>query len=292
MNLKLTIIVLLFVNVIFSQIGINTESPNDAAAIELNSSLNLGFGGLKLPTVTKDQKVNVAVTPGSDGMILLIDYGNSRCLEIYDGIQNVWQKINCLNLDPVVLYSEDFESYVDGTGINSSGVSGDYPSSVSRWILNDVNGSLAPSDYVEIQSGVLEANDTNGPIQFDTQSIDITGYSNISFSLDISGSGTLEYDPSLHATDDTNAINDYVNVSYSVDNGPFVTITDFNGNGNANHTLLPYYLSGSSASAPYFPNDTVVFTGLSGSSLVIRVQFQNWAGDEFFYIDNIEVLGN
>ncbi|WP_405377907.1 hypothetical protein [Nonlabens sp. Asnod3-A02] len=279
--------------IISAQVGVNTDSPHPSTVLDIDSNNTINFGGLLIPSILEAQKSLVLTTIESEGTLLFVTYPSGvRCLEIYDGIQNVWQKINCLNLDPVILYSEDFESYVDGTGINSSGGSGDYPSSVSKWILNDVLGSLASSDYVETQSGVLEANDTNGPIQFDTQSIDITGYSNISFSLDISGSGTLEYNPSLHATDDTNMVNDYVNVSYSVDNGPFVTITDFNGNGNANHTLLPYYLSGGAGSAPYFPNDTVVFTGLSGSSLVIRVQFQNWAGDEFFYIDNIEVLGN
>ncbi len=276
-----------------AQVGINTDLPNAAAALDICGQNTVGYGGLSIPLVTESQRGLITTTPQSEGTIVFVSYTSGvRCLEVYDGLQDVWQKINCLNLDPIILYSEDFESYSSGTGINGSGDSGDYPASVSKWTLNDIYGSLASSDYVETQSGVLEINDTNGPIELDTQSINISGYSNISFSIDLSGTGELEYNPSLHSTDDTNTVNDYIDVSYSIDGGAFVTITDFNGNGTTHHTLIPYYVSGGAGSAPFFPDDTVTQTGLSGSTLVIRVRFQNWSGDEFFYVDNIIVTGN
>lgn len=277
----------------FSQVGINTRIPSDAAALDINANSVMGFGGLKLPTVTNLQKGSIAVTPASEATMLFVTYPNgSRCLEIYDGIGDNWQKINCLTLAPTILYTEDFESYATGTGINGAGNSGDYPGTVSKWTLTDINNTLSSSDYVETRSGLLEINDTNGPIEFETQSINISGYSNISFTLDLSGTGTLEYDPTLHSTDTTNMTNDYMNVSFSIDNGPFTTILDFNGNGTMHHTLVPYYTSGSGNTAPFFPDDTVTQSGISGSTLVIRVSFQNWAGDEYLYIDNIEVSGN
>lgn len=292
--MKITITVLLFVTMIVNaQVGINTDIPNDATALEIHAENTINFGGLKLPVVTEAQRNSIAVTAASEGTMLFVTYSSGdRCLEIYDGIQDTWQKINCLTLAPVVLYSEDFESYSSGTGINGSGNSGDYPASVTKWTLNDVNGTLASSDYVETRSGELEINDTNGPIEFDTQSINISGYSNISFSIDLTGTGELEYNPSLHSSDDTNSVNDYMDVSYSIDGGAFITITDFNGNGTTHHTLIPYYISGGAGSAPFFPDDTVTQTGLSGSSLVIRIRFQNWSGNEFFYIDNIIVTSN
>ncbi|GAK89131.1 extracellular ribonuclease Bsn [Nonlabens ulvanivorans] len=268
-----------------AQVGINTDLPNAASALDIYGQNTVGYGGLSIPIVTELQRAQIITTAQSEGTIVFVSYTSGvRCLEIYDGQQDVWQKINCLNLDPITLYSEDFESYTSGTGINGSGNSGDYPASVSQWTLNDVYSSLASSDYVETQSGVLEINDTNGPIELDTQSINISGYSNISFSIDLSGAGELEYNPSLHSTDDTNTVNDYMDVSYSIDGGAFVTITDFNGNGTTDHTLIPYYISGGAGSAPFFPDDTVTQTGLSGSTLVIRVRFQNWSGDEFFIL--------
>lgn len=292
--MKITSILLLLLSLtINAQVGINTNDPNVAAALDINAQSTINYGGLSIPVVTEAQRSTVIVTPASEGTMLFVTYSSGdRCLEIYDGIQDTWQKINCLTLAPVVLYSEDFESYSTGTGINGSGNSGDYPASVTQWTLNDVNGTLASSDYVETRSGELEINDTNGPIEFDTQSINISGYSNISFSIDLSGIGELEYNPSLHSSDDTNAVNDYMDVSYSIDGGAFTTITDFNGNGTTHHTLIPYYVSGNSGSAPFFPDDTVTQTGLSGSTLIIKVRFQNWSGNEYFYIDNIIVTGN
>lgn len=292
--MKYLILLLLILPIMSTaQVGINTDLPNAASALDIYGQNTVGYGGLSIPIVTELQRAQIITTAQSEGTIVFVSYASGvRCLEIYDGQQDVWQKINCLNLDPITLYSEDFESYTSGTGINGSGNSGDYPASVSQWTLNDVYSSLASSDYVETQSGVLEINDTNGPIELDTQSINISGYSNISFSIDLSGAGELEYNPSLHSTDDTNTVNDYMDVSYSIDGGAFVTITDFNGNGTTDHTLIPYYISGGAGSAPFFPDDTVTQTGLSGSTLVIRVRFQNWSGDEFFYIDNIIVTGN
>nr|WP_152556380.1 hypothetical protein [Nonlabens ulvanivorans] len=284
--MKYLILLLLILPIMSTaQVGINTDLPNAASALDIYGQNTVGYGGLSIPIVTELQRAQIITTAQSEGTIVFVSYTSGvRCLEIYDGQQDVWQKINCLNLDPITLYSEDFESYTSGTGINGSGNSGDYPASVSQWTLNDVYSSLASSDYVETQSGVLEINDTNGPIELDTQSINISGYSNISFSIDLSGAGELEYNPSLHSTDDTNTVNDYMDVSYSIDGGAFVTITDFNGNGTTDHTLIPYYISGGAGSAPFFPDDTVTQTGLSGSTLVIRVRFQNWSGDEFFIL--------
>ena len=311
MNFKLTIILLFFVNTIFSQTGINTESPNDAAALEVNSSLNLGFGGLKLPTITNAQKASITVTPGSDGMILFVDYGSSRCLEIYDGISDNWQSIKCLTIGPVVLYSEDFESYTSKTGILYNGGSmttldnGDYTtgtgvlqSGVSHWTLdapNVDNSEDASSDKELVtenydSSTRLMANYVNGEASWLSKSIDITGRTNVSFSLDITGYGALEYETSQHGT--TARVNDYADVYYRIDGGTWIKIIDYNSNGTVNHTLTAVYSTGSGRTTGSFPTETVTETGLSGTSLELKVTFQNWWIDEYIYLDNIEVLGN
>lgn len=190
-----------------------------------------------------------------------------------------------------VLYTEDFETYAEGTGINGNGNSGDYPASVTKWTLSEIfpGNLLNADDYIEVRNGVLVSHDTNGPIEFLTQSIDITGYDNIRFSVDLYGDGELEYDPTEHDTDDTNDQNDYFNVEYSINGGAFTRIPNFNGEGTGNHTLVAFHISGNGNSAPFFPTETVTQDNLSGTSLQIRIQFQNWAGGEFLYIDNIVV---
>lgn len=146
--MKITVTFLLLLSLtINAQVGINTDLPNAAAALDIYGQNTVGYGGLSIPLVTESQRGLITTTPQSEGTIVFVSYTSGvRCLEVYDGLQDVWQKINCLNLDPIILYSEDFESYSSGTGINGSGDSGDYPASVSKWTLNDIYGSLASSD--------------------------------------------------------------------------------------------------------------------------------------------------
>lgn len=102
-----------------AQVGINTAVPNHAAALDV-SNKTVNFGGLKIPIINESQINQVATTAASEGTILFVNYptGN-RCLEIYDGLQDVWQKINCLR---IVLPASDLfiSEYVEGSGNNKA----------------------------------------------------------------------------------------------------------------------------------------------------------------------------
>ncbi|MEP5131215.1 MAG: hypothetical protein ABJQ64_01520, partial [Nonlabens ulvanivorans] len=89
-----------------AQVGINTDLPNAAAALDIYGQNTVGYGGLSIPLVTESQRGLITTTPQSEGTIVFVSYTSGvRCLEVYDGLQDVWQKINCLNLDPIILYS-------------------------------------------------------------------------------------------------------------------------------------------------------------------------------------------
>ena len=91
------------------------------------------------------------------------------------------------------IWQEDFSSYTDGTGINGYGNIGDYPNSVSKWTLDVSNGTLTgSSDYLKTRTGRLEARDTDGDVIWLSQSIDISNYTDISFSITVSETGDLE----------------------------------------------------------------------------------------------------
>ncbi|MGJ8685049.1 MAG: hypothetical protein ACSHWW_10525 [Nonlabens sp.] len=291
MNKSFSLLLLFLSLLVNAQVGVNESLPDAAAALDINSQMTMNYGGLKLPVVNAAQKAQIPVSSTSDGIMIYVNYGTSSCLEIYDALNMDWQQIRCSTVGPTTLYSEDFNSYSSGTGIDGSGNSGDYPAGVSKWTLTDLNNTISSGDHAYTQSGLLEANDTNGPIQLETQLINISGYTAISFSVDLSGAGPLEYDTSLHSTDATNVLNDYINVEYSIDGAPFTIIADFNGNGTIHHTLVAHYAAAGSGTAPFFPNETVTQSGLNGSSLSIRITLQNWASDEFLYIDNIIVTG-
>lgn len=107
------IIIILFSAFSSAQIGINTTAPSNAAALDINSTRGSSFGGLQLPTVTQSQRDNeIQVTAASDGTLVYVDYTNGdRCLEIYDGVQGLWQKLRCSDLGKTLFISE----YVEGS---------------------------------------------------------------------------------------------------------------------------------------------------------------------------------
>jgi hypothetical protein len=288
-------------SVSFAQVGIGTTTPSSAAVLHLETAnyTTTKVGGFIMPVVTEAEQAAIPVdvsTTRDDGLMVFVSDSSTGkwCWDIYDAEQLVWRSIKC-NTPVVVIavcdtqiYSEDFSGYTLYTGRDKRTDSGDYPGGVT-WTIDD---SLADylnqdNDYAYTNSsGQFELNDTDGPIVLTIDPVDISAYATVCFSVDIFGIGDLEYDESMHSTDDTNNKNDYVNVEYSIDGGAWVTITDFGGNGNANHTLTaPAVQNGT------FPDSTVSESGLSGSTLSVRIISQTWASSEYFRYDNIIIEG-
>ncbi len=302
------VFILVIFQAAFAQVAVNETNPSSAAALYLEAQKvpTTNFGGFLMPVVTETQQASIPVSTidnRDDGLMVFVsDAGTGKhCWEIYDSYAQLWRSITCTTEPPCnsVLYSEDFSSYSANTGITgASATNGDYPAGVTKWTLSSYTtirdgntaypGTLVDAtDYALVIGGQLEIRDTNGPLLFQTQSIDISGYTNITFSCDFSETGTLEYYTAQH-TDDYNCGmesqgSDYIDVLYSTDGGTsFTEVPNFSGFGNANHTLNDDLLG------------TVNFSvsGLSGSSLVIRIRLQNWSDDERYFIDNLQVTCN
>ena len=179
----------------FSQVGINTQIPSDAASLDVNSTMNTGLGGLKLPTITNTQKSSIAVTPASEGIILFVTYpSGDRCLEIYDGVQDIWQKINCLTVGRLVLWEQDFD--INTTWNYASDVSFFNASSVNFYGITNSLGSISLDNNF---LGVYDLNSTNigfgtsgfATVTFDT--VAVTGNNlTVEFDYDIDGWDTSD----------------------------------------------------------------------------------------------------
>jgi len=288
-----------------AQVGINTLTVSDAAALQVNAQRipTINYGGFLMPVVTEAQQASIPVSTSNnsdDGLMVYVSdpITGKHCWDIYDGEDHIWRSINCqgVTCSSTVLFEEDFNSYSNDTGVSgASSSNGDYPSGVTKWTLTSFQsfGNNTPNlpgtllndeDYALVKSGKLEFRDTNGALQFESQQINISGYSDILISMEISESGTLEYVP-LHVDDFDcgEDESDYVDIEYSTNGGStFTEVSNYLSNGTVNHTLADDLLG------------TVAFSlsGISGTSLVIRVRLQNWADDEYYYLDNILVKCN
>ncbi len=288
-----------------AQVGFNTDNPSAASTLHIEAEYSTGvFGGLKLPVVTLIQRNNIRVDAGTmrdDGLMVYVhdEASNTYCWQIYDAKLGEWNNIQCFTKDCSggTLFTEDFEAYALNTGITGTNpASGDYPTinfeltsfTAGTSTANNPGTLVDDDDYAKVDEisndKYLSFRDTGGPLRYTTQpAIDIVGYSNVSFSLDISSTTNLEYDDANH-TDDFNCTggNDYVDVEYSLNGGQtFIEVPNYNGQGNANHTFTGNNLS---------PTPTTLsVSNLVGSSLIIRVRVQNNENTEFISIDNISV---
>ncbi len=172
------------------------------------------------------------------------------------------------------IWTEDFSTYVENTGIDGTGNLGDYPASVSKWTLDSTNSDLVDTDdYMKTVSGVMEGRDVGGATIWLSESIDISSYTGVSFSLVASESGDLES-------------SDYFNVEYKIDAGSFTLIENWSSLGDATHTLI-----GDKPDNEDWGTETVTQSSLSGNSLQIRVTMNNGADTEYLRLDDIMVSG-
>ncbi|MFD0964450.1 hypothetical protein ACFQ1O_10580 [Pseudofulvibacter geojedonensis] len=284
----------MIVNLSFSQVGIGTTTPSSAAVLHIETAnyITTKVGGFIMPVVTEAEQTSIPVTAADDGLMVFVSDPSTGkwCWDIYDGDQAVWRSINCAPV-PVCntqIYLEDFSGYTLNTGRDRRTNSGDYPGGVT-WTVDDSAADFLgqDNDYAYTNAtGQFELNNTDGPVSFITQAVTISGYATVCFSVDIDASGNLEYDHSDHSTDDTNNQNDYVNIEYSIDGGAWQLVANYGGNGTVNHTLVaPAVADGT------FPTGQVSVSGLSGTTLAIRITSNTWASDEKFFYDNILIEG-
>ncbi len=161
-----------------------------------------------------------------------------------------------------VIWSDDFESYTNSTGIDGTGNIGDYPGLVTKWTLDVSSCTLSnASDYIKVVNGLCEIRDVDGSSGsgaiLSTQTIDISDYFDVTITGDISESGSLENE-------------DWIRFEYRIDNGSW---TQF------------FYEQND------FGTQNTSVSGLSGRTLEIRITGNTNAGDEYIRFDNLEVSG-
>lgn len=170
-----------------------------------------------------------------------------------------------------IIWEENFDSYADGTTIGTA----------NRW--TGVCAACISGDHFEVRSGQFSGVDVNDFSTWETESIDISAFTDVNFSLDAIENGDHE------GVGCSCGINqDYFDVYYSVDGGPFTVIENWNGDGEAGHTLTGDSQNGISTDADWGAT-TVSQGGINGNSLVIRVVVRNTAGSEELSFDNVVV---
>ena len=174
-----------------------------------------------------------------------------------------------INASADTVWQEDFEANeLQGKGATGSDPAGAIVDleGVDRWSV-DVSASelSATSDWFRVESGAMQARDTDGEVVWLSESIDISGAGDITINAVLSQSGNFES-------------TDYIDVFYSLDGGAFELITLSEG---ATNTVQED-----------FGSATLTETIGSGSTLELKVAMANNSGTEYLNLDSISVSGN
>jgi hypothetical protein len=185
-------------------------------------------------------------------------------------------------LDAQVLWSENFDSYTDGTATGNNNNS-DNPA--PDW-QSTCPSSAAATDYFDVRNGLLEGRDTNGEAFWTSEDIDISGCpAGVVLSMDLSEQGNME---GCTACASSCNCTDAIRVETSIDGGAFVAYTSPAG-GTCNTASCT---NGDYVTLDDFSDFTFSTGCLIGNTLQIRVTVQTWAGTEFLRVDNIAVTCN
>lgn len=153
------------------------------------------------------------------------------------------------------IWSENFNSY--GNGTENGTATGP---SASGWTTTFTGN-------VWVQGNRIEANNLGTEGIWQTNPINIYGYESVNFSLDVATQAQ---------TQQFEAGTDYFIGEYRIDSGSWTEFENASGDSNPSDPLNSSY---------------TVNLPATGSILEIRIRFYNTAGNEYYYIDNIDVQG-
>ena len=166
--------------------------------------------------------------------------------------------------DAQTIWSEDFESYTDDSGYKGASTSGDYPSSVTKWSLEVINGSWADASWFMVNTvysnNLFETVKPNSECVWTSETISISGYIDVVLQVSISEVGSLES-------------SDYIKLYYILDGGA-ETLFAINGNVTNDFTSL-----------------TAIQAGLSGSTIQLIIKTKNNSLSEKIRFDDVSVKG-
>jgi len=195
-----------------------------------------------------------------------------------------------------IIWQENFNSYADGTGVgaNNNTVNPD-----ADWFTGGCTSCVDTADWWEVRSGWMEARDVNQVVYIQSEVVNIASFTNVGFSIEISEFGDLEGPYFLQDHCEDQEKEDFVNVFYRVDGGAWKLIRNYLDwcglyDSCASHTLYGDD-GGNSGDCRDSDQDwdfaKISRTGLSGTTLELRIEAINSATTEYISIDNLQVEG-
>ncbi len=183
----LVIVLTIASTLMFSQVGINTTTPSPASVLDINSSSDgVNYGGFMIPRVSLLERNAIPVTAADDGLMVFLIEGNTRCVQIYNGVDSQWENAYCMPVNQApAAYNVTFsgilvENELLTASFNYSDAEGDLPGShIYNWYRAD---DASGTNQTLLQSGTsstytLTSNEVGFYIAVETTPVAQTGTS-------------------------------------------------------------------------------------------------------------------
>ncbi len=168
----LVIVLTIASTLMFSQVGINTTTPSPASVLDINSSSDgVNYGGFMIPRVSLLERNAIPVTAADDGLMVFLIEGNTRCIQIYNGVDTQWENAYCMPVNQAPT----------ATAVTNTGSSYDVGITLTgSYTYQDVEGDPEGASTYQW----YQADDALG-----TNSVAISGATSLSYTLQVSDIG-------------------------------------------------------------------------------------------------------
>ena len=151
-------------------------------------------------------------------------------------------------LAQTTIWLEDF-TLLNGTTVDNG---------ATAWSRDVTAATLDPGDYFEVQSQLMEGRDLDGEVIWTSQSINISAFTDVSISIDVTELGNME-------------ASDYIRAFYILDGSGEIQFGEVSNDITGGATI------------------TLATGGLNGTNLTVVVRMLNNGGQERWQFDNVLV---
>ncbi len=156
----------------YSQVGINTTTPSPASVLDIESSSDgINFGGFMIPRVTLAERNAIPVTAADDGLMVFLQEGTTRCVQLYNGVDSQWENAYCMPVNQAPVAS----------GVGNSGSSYD--------VAVTLTGSYTYTDTEGDPEGISTYQWYRADDNLGTNSVVISGATSLTYTLQLADIG-------------------------------------------------------------------------------------------------------
>ncbi len=295
MKKHLSILSILLTSTMIGQVGINTTNPSPASVLDVASSSDgVNFGGWMAPRVSLTERNSIPVNSTDDGLMIFLSDGNTRCIQIWDGVALTWEDVYCMpiNQSPVANSVQFSGNLVETEVLTASFIYSDAEGDpegvhIYTWYRAD---DASGTNQIQIQSGTTNTYTlTNAEVGFYI-ALEVTPVATTGTSPGIPVLST--YSGPVNSPSAGGVFISEIGDPDNNANARFIEVT--NGSSNpidiSNWNLILYSNTNTSATTTYtFPTSTLL---AGGASYVVAQNGGTFSSVYGFAADGLDALMN